>query len=91
MVTYMTHNMDMKVVNVAEAKRRFSELLDRAEKGERITIGRRNQPIAELVPITETRPTRLRPIGLAKGLFRVPDDFDAPLSPAELADWDGGE
>lgn len=89
MVIYMIHNMVMKIVNVAEAKRRFSELLDRASKGERITIGRRNQPIAELVPVTEARSKRLRPIGLAKGLFRVPADFDAPLSDAELSVWDG--
>jgi prevent-host-death family protein len=91
MVIYMTHNMVMKIVNVAEAKRRLSELLDRASKGERITIYRRNRPVAELVPLAEARPSKPRPFGLAKGQFRVPDDFDAPLSPAELADWDGGD
>jgi prevent-host-death family protein len=89
MVMLMTHNMDMKPVNVAEAKRRFSELLDRAAKGERITICRRNQPIAELVPVPAAQPKRLRPIGLDKGKFRVPDDFDAPMSEEELADWYG--
>ena len=84
----MTHNMVMKQVNVAEAKQRLSELLERASRGERIAICRRNQPIAELGPV-EHRPTRLRPFGLAKGRLRVPADFDAPLSSADLKAWYG--
>lgn len=78
----------MKQVNVAEAKQRLSELLDRASRGERIAICRRNQPIAELGPV-ERRPSRLRPFGLAKGRLRVPSKFDAPLSPVELDAWYG--
>jgi prevent-host-death family protein len=82
----MVHKLDMKQINVAEAKQRFSELLDRASRGERIAICRRSRPIAELGPV-EVRPTRLRPIGLAKTSLRVPADFDAPLSEADLVAW----
>jgi prevent-host-death family protein len=82
----MDHNMVMKQVNVAEAKQRLSELLDRASRGERIAICRRNQPIAELGPVAR-RPSRQRPFGLAKGTFRVPAAFDAPLPKAELDAW----
>ena len=88
MTMLMDYNLSMKQVNVAEAKRRLSELLDRASRGERIAICRRNRPIAELGPV-ERRPTRLRPFGLAKGRFRVPPDFDAPLSRADLEAWYG--
>lgn len=35
----------------AEAKARFSELLDRAEAGEELTIHRHGKPVAKLVPV----------------------------------------
>lgn len=38
------------MLGVAEAKRRFRELLDRIEEGERVTIARRGRPAAVLVP-----------------------------------------
>jgi prevent-host-death family protein len=38
-----------------EAKNKFSELLDRVERGERVVITRRGKPVAELVPVTEKR------------------------------------
>ena len=43
-------------------------------------IARAGKPIARLVPI-EPKPRRV--IGQADGLFKVPEDFDAPL-PDEL-------
>jgi len=43
-------------VNVAEAKRRFSDLLGRvAYGGETVVITRRGRPMAKLVPATELR------------------------------------
>jgi prevent-host-death family protein len=41
----------------AEAKARFSELLDRAEKGEEITIKRHGRTVAKLVPPAPTLST----------------------------------
>jgi prevent-host-death family protein len=45
--------MDARVSEfaVAEAKARFSELLDRAENGEAITIKRHGKPIVKLVAV----------------------------------------
>lgn len=40
----------MESMNVAEAKRRFSELLDRVGKEERFVVTRRGRPAAALVP-----------------------------------------
>lgn len=37
-------------IGVADAKRRFSELVDRVEKGERIMVTRRGKPAVGLVP-----------------------------------------
>ena len=37
-----------------EAKNRLDELLDRAERGEEVTITREGKPVAKLVPMRET-------------------------------------
>lgn len=54
-------------VGVAEAKRRFSELLDRVGAGERIVIARRGKPAVALVPPDEElgRGPRPAPVGFA--------------------------
>jgi prevent-host-death family protein len=69
-------------VNIHEAKTHFSKLVERASRGERITIARAGVPVAMLVAIEpETRPQR--PIGIDKGLVIIGDDFDAPIP-----EWD---
>lgn len=40
----------MKRINLAEAKARLSELVDRAEAGETVEIVRRGKPAARLAP-----------------------------------------
>lgn len=39
--------------NVHEAKTRFSELLERAHKGEEVIIAKAGKPYAKLVPVVE--------------------------------------
>ncbi len=46
----------MKSVGAFEAKTHFSCLLDRVARGEKITITKRGNPVALLVPVTETVP-----------------------------------
>lgn len=41
----------MDGVNLSDAKARLSELVDRAEAGEEVTILRRGRPVARLVPV----------------------------------------
>ena len=64
-------------VNVFEAKTDFSKLLRLIEskREESITVARNGKPIAKIVPY-ESAPVSRR-IGIAKGKFTVPDDFDA--------------
>lgn len=38
-------------IGAYEAKTHFSELLDRAERGEAITITKHGRPVAQLVPV----------------------------------------
>jgi len=70
--------MLMLKVNIAEAKARLSECLASAARGETVVICRRNAPIAELRALPRSEKRR-RPIGLAKGQFRVPPMFFEPL------------
>ena len=64
-------------VNVFEAKTDLSKLLRMLESGreQSITVARNGKPIAKIIPY-ESEPVTKR-IGLAKGKFSVPDDFDA--------------
>ena len=73
---------DMAEVNVHEAKTHLSRLLLRVAGGEEIIIARAGKPVARLIPI---EPKTQRVIGQDDGLFKVPDDFDAPLSDEVLA------
>ncbi|MES1200586.1 MAG: type II toxin-antitoxin system prevent-host-death family antitoxin [Pseudomonadota bacterium] len=38
--------------SVAEAKAKFSELIERAEKGESVVVTRHGKPVVELKPVT---------------------------------------
>ena len=64
-------------VNVFEAKTDFSKLIRLVEskREEFITIARNGKPVAKIVPY-DSAPVSKR-IGIAKGKFTVPDDFDA--------------
>lgn len=70
-----------QTLGVAEAKRRFSELLDRVGAGERVVVERRGRPAGVLVPAT---PEALEggpgaPLGLAAvaGALAEWEDLDA--------------
>jgi prevent-host-death family protein len=73
----------MRKVNTHEAKTQFSRLLRRVAAGEEITIANRGVPVARLVPVPRKKAERV--LGIFRGQFTVPDDFDAPL-PDDLLD-----
>ncbi len=66
-----------KSVGVHEAKTHLSRLLEDVAAGEEIVITRRGEEIASLIPVRRSTPRRL---GMDRGRFVVPDDFDAPLA-----------
>jgi prevent-host-death family protein len=47
------------VVNIHAAKTQLSQLVARAEKGERITVARAGKPVAQLVPAPKRRRRKL--------------------------------
>ena len=63
----------IEVVNVHAAKTQLSKLLERAEAGEEIVIGRAGKPIAKLVPYVADRPKRV--FGALKGQLVIHGDF----------------
>jgi prevent-host-death family protein len=69
-----------KVLNVADAKARLSELVQRAAGGEEIIIARNGQPLARLVPLA---PRQMRVPGKGTGKWTIADDFDDEL-PADI-------
>lgn len=62
-----------RYVNIAEAKTRLSELVEKAASGEEIVIARDHKPVAKLVPV---RPHAARAPGSAKGQVWIAPDFD---------------
>ena len=72
----------MMKLNIHEAKTHLSKYLLKLEKGEKILLCKRNIPIAEIIPLPKEG-NDARPVGLAKGLFEVPDEFFEPL-PGEI-------
>jgi antitoxin (DNA-binding transcriptional repressor) of toxin-antitoxin stability system len=67
-------------MRVAEARRRFSELIDRVDEGGRFVVSRRGRPAAVFAPPTPDalRGSVRRPIGLAAiaGALADWDDLD---------------
>jgi len=74
-------------VNIHQAKTHLSKLLRRTMAGEEIIIARAGVPIARLVSIE--RAGGARPLDLDRGVFEVPEGFDAPLPPDLLAAFEG--
>jgi prevent-host-death family protein len=79
--------MKLMEVNIHKAKTHLSKLLQRVAMGEEIVLARAGVPIARLIPIEPER--RSRTLGIDRGRFEVPDDFDAPLPPEVLAAFTG--
>ena len=76
-------------VNIHEAKTHLSRLLNRVAVGEEVTIARAGVPVARLVGV---EPRRIpRPMGMYRGQFKVPEDFNAPLPKDVLASFEGEE
>jgi antitoxin (DNA-binding transcriptional repressor) of toxin-antitoxin stability system len=71
-------------LNVHQAKTYLSKYLDRLAEGEIILLCKRNTPVAEIRAVAPLRKTK-RPIGLAKGTFKITKSFFNPL-PDEVLD-----
>jgi prevent-host-death family protein len=73
-------------VGVHEAKTHLSQLLRLVDGGQEVEILRGGEPVAKLVPF---RTRARRQLGIDRGVFTVPDDFDAPLPDDVLKGFHG--
>jgi len=65
--------------NIFEAKTNLSKLIKRALAGEDVIISKANKPLVKIVPYTDPKAKKRRPVGSKLGPVWVADDFDAPL------------
>ena len=67
----------MRTVNMLEAKSTLSRLVEAVESGSEteIVIARNGRPAARLMPLKAASTSKR--IGIAKGKFKAPEDFDA--------------
>jgi prevent-host-death family protein len=75
-------------VNIHAAKTHFSSLIERVAAGEEIVIARAGKPVAVLRPLGG-RSAGKRKLGRLAGRLKVPEDFDAPLPPSVLDEFEG--
>ena len=66
--------MAIEQYKLADAKARFSEIVQKAMLGESIVVTKENRPVVKIVAI---KPVTRAP-GTGKGIWMAPD-FDAPL------------
>ena len=76
-------------LNMHEAKTHLSRYIAKVEAGEKILLCRRNKPVAEIRPVPRER-KELRPFGLDRGKFKIPDSFFDPLSDEFLDAFENG-
>jgi len=74
----------MSQFNIADAKARFSELVQKAMLGDEVIIARDNKPLLKLVPVEGNRKSRLPGSAKEKILYVAPD-FDE--TPADFAEY----
>jgi len=78
----------MPTVNIFEAKTQLSKLIQIAENGEDVVIARAGKPVVRLTKLEPEKPKIV--YGLLKGKIHIADDFDAPLPPEILAEFEDG-
>ena len=75
----------MRTISSTEAKATLNAVLADVERtGRSVTITNHGRPVAVVSPVAARR----RRFGEFDSI-EIPDDFDAPLTEDELADWNG--
>jgi prevent-host-death family protein len=65
----------MRTVNIREAKKHLSRLVDLATKGETFIIAKAGRPLVKVVPLDASPAGEVKRLGFMPGID-VPDDFD---------------
>ncbi len=76
----------MEIINIHDAKTNLSRIIERVAAGDEVLIAKAGKPMARLSALVQHAPIRF---GVLKGKVTIADDFDAPMSDAELAMFEG--
>jgi len=66
----------VQILEIHEARRQLSKLVDQAAKGEPFIIAKAGKPLVKVAAIDAPTSTRVRRLGFMAGQITVPDDFD---------------
>lgn len=69
----------MPQMDIAQAQNHFSDLIEKALRGEEVVITRDDQPVVKLVAVSPVKPPRSDLFGSDRDLIDISDDFDEPL------------
>ena len=83
-MTFMSDLPEHEELGVAEAKARFSELIERVARGERLVVSRRGRPVLALVRPDDVASRSGRPAGLAAVAGALADWDDLPTVVADI-------
>ena len=74
----------MRTVNTRDLRDNLAEYLDTVEAGERVLVTRRGRPVAEIVRVSEGRPSREVAEALRSGVARRAGDIGGLRSLLEV-------
>jgi prevent-host-death family protein len=66
----------MQIVDIHDARRQLSKLVDQAAKGEPFIIAKAGKPLVKVAAIDAPTSNRVQRLGFMAGQITVPDDFD---------------
>ena len=66
----------MEIVDIQDAKCRWSKLLEGVTQGKPFIIAKAGMPIARVVAIDAAEAGQVKRLGFLSGYVSVPDDFD---------------
>ena len=66
----------MLTVNIHDAKKQLSRLVERAAQGEAFIIAKAGKPMVKVIPLGKTETGAASRLGFMAGEIAVPDDFD---------------
>ena len=78
----------MKIINIYNAKTQLSRLLREVAAGEDIVIAKDGKPLVRLIPYEQEG--KVRELGIARDRIKISENFDAPLPPDLLREFDAG-
>ncbi|KAF2992777.1 type II toxin-antitoxin system prevent-host-death family antitoxin [Methylocystis sp. MJC1] len=80
----------MRIVDIQEAKKQLSRLVEEAAKGEPFVIAKAGKPMVKVTALDAPEKKKVRRLGFLGGRISVPDDFDT-MGASEIEGMFAGE